>query len=332
MFRKDRSYNHAGDVLIAIKNAAFKSIREISLPEQLQELEVVAASVTTSRDRNILFCSFYWPPDLDFFCWVSLFDNFLDWFCEDFDNMVTCRDFKYPKIWWDARDTSRDANEQAFMEASHDHYLTRIQRKPTRGTSVLDLVITSVPDQTIVPEVLELDKAGLFTDHRTVCFEFHTLVKAPVKTHRSVYDYAKGDFDCLRNALRSVNLTSVVGEGDLESCWQTWKDLFLAAVKDNIPTKRLRGRNPVPWLTGAVINLIKKKETVRRKLKLHPSESLKVKFQTLRSQVKRAIRENRDEFFESANIEFKINPKRLWSVLTTRSKSRNIPQCLHGNW
>ena len=144
-------------------------------------------------------------------------------------------------------------------------------------------------------------------DDRTVSFEFHTSVKALVKTHRSVYDYAKGDFDCLRDALRAVNLTSVVGEGDLESCWQTWKDLFLAAVKDNIPTKRLRGRNPVPWLTGAVINLIKKKETVRRKLKLHPSESLKVKFQTLRSQVKRAIKESREEFFESANIEFKIN-------------------------
>ena len=86
-------------------------------------------------------------------------------------------------------------------------------------------------------EVLEKDKAGLFTDHRTVFFEFHTLVKAPVKTHGSVYDYAKGDFDGLRNALRSVNLTSVVGEGDLESCLQTWKDLFLAAVKDNIPTR-----------------------------------------------------------------------------------------------
>ena len=82
----------------------------------------------------------------------------------------------------------------------------------------------------------------------------------------------------------------------------------------------------MPWLTGAVINLMKRKETVRRKLKLHPLESLKVKFQTLRSQVKRAIKESRDEFFESANIEFKINPKRLWSVLKTRSKSRNIPQ------
>ena len=123
----------------------------------------------------------------------------------------------------------------------------------------------------------------------------------------------------------------MVGESDLESYWQTWKDLFLAAVKDNIPTKRLRGRNPVPWLTGAVINLIKKKETVRRKLKLHPSESLKVKFQTLRSQVKRAIKESRDEFFESANIEFKINPKRLSSEQKNWLKVvQHTTKCLHG--
>ena len=55
------------------------------------------------------------------------------------------------------------ANEQAFVKALHDHYLTQIQSKPTRGTSVLDLVITNFPDQTSMSEVLEIDKAGLFT-------------------------------------------------------------------------------------------------------------------------------------------------------------------------
>ena len=114
--------------------------------------------------------------------------------------------------------------------------------------------------------------------------------------------------------------------GDLESCWQTWKDLFFAAVRDYIPTKRLRGRNPVPLLTGAIMRLINKKETVRRKLKSHPSESLKMKFRSLRSQVKRAIRERRDEFFNTANIDFKSNLKRVWSVLKTSSKLRNIPE------
>lgn len=77
--------------------------------------------------------------------------------------MVICGDFNYPKISWDTPDTSRGANEQAFVKALHDHYLTQIQRKPTRGTSVSDLVITSVPDQTSMSEVLEIDKAGLFT-------------------------------------------------------------------------------------------------------------------------------------------------------------------------
>ena len=137
IFRKDRSHNRAGGVLIAIKIAVFKSIREIPLPEHLQDLEVVAASVITSQDRKILFCPFYRPPDMDL-CWVNLFNKFLDWVCEDFDNMVICGDFNYRKISRDAPDSSRGANEQTFVEALHDHYLTQIQRKPTRGTSVLD--------------------------------------------------------------------------------------------------------------------------------------------------------------------------------------------------
>ena len=146
-------------MLVAIKIAVFKSIREIPLSEHLQDLEVVAASVITSQDRKISFCSFYRPPDMDL-CWVNLFKNFLDWVCEDFDNIVICADLNYPKISWDAPDSSRGANGQAFVEVLYDHYLTQIQRKPTRGTSVLDLVITSVPDQTSVSEVLEIDKAG----------------------------------------------------------------------------------------------------------------------------------------------------------------------------
>ena len=100
-------------------------------------------------------------------------------------------------------------------------------------------------------EVLDINKAGLFTDHRTVCFDFKTSIKAPAKIHRSVYDYAKGDFDGLRQSLRSINLSNVVDEGDLESCWQSWKDLFLAAIKDNTPTKRLKlGSEPCTLAYG----------------------------------------------------------------------------------
>ena len=66
-----------------------------------------------------------------------------------------------------------------------------------------------------------------------------------------------------------------------------WRDVFLMGVADHISRKRLKGRNPVPWMNGQIINLIKKKETTRQKLKRSPtSEYLRKKFKGMRSKVK----------------------------------------------
>lgn len=60
-----------------------------------------------------------------------------------------------------------------------------------------------------------------------------------------MFDYDKGDFDSLRNALRAVNLTSILGSDDINADWKNWKDVFLAAVSDYIPTKKLEGKHPL---------------------------------------------------------------------------------------
>ena len=91
---------------------------------------------------------------------------------------------------------------------------------------------------------------------------------------------------------------------------------FLVAVKDNIPTKCLKGRNPVFWLSGAILDLIKKKESVRRKLG--------EKFRSLRARITRMLKKSREKLFETANINFKCNPEGLWSVLKINSKTRSI--------
>jgi hypothetical protein len=170
--------------------------------------------------------------------------------------MVICGDFNLPKIPWEAPDSAIGANELPFVEALNDHYLIQLNCTPTRDNSVLDLVITSAPDHTIVSEILSLDKAGIFTDHRTVLFEFNTFIKAPTKTHRLIFDYAKGDFEGLCSALSAINLSLIINHEDINTDWQQWKDTFLAAVSDYIPSKRLKGRNPVPWINGAILNLI----------------------------------------------------------------------------
>ena len=46
--------------------------------------------------------------------------------------------------------------EVPFLEILNDHYLTQMNYIPTRGDRALDLVITNVPDQVCVRDVLSL--------------------------------------------------------------------------------------------------------------------------------------------------------------------------------
>ena len=91
--------------------------------------------------------------------------------------------------------------------------------------------------------------------------------------------------------------------------------MFLAAVSDYIQTKRLQGRNPIPWMSGAILNLIKKKkESIRQKLKLSPSSHLREKLKMLRKTVKRMLRNSRDEFLGSVESDLNTKPKCFWSI------------------
>ena len=73
---------------------------------------------------------------------------------------------------------------------------------------------------------------------------------------------------------------------NIDGDWRCWKDLFLAAVKDFVPSKRLKGRNPVPWIDRIILKLIKKLNSFGQKLKSHPNASLADKFKSLLAQVK----------------------------------------------
>ena len=105
-FRRDRSDRGGGGVLIAIKTASFKAVKEFK-PEseaERQQLEIIFAEITTLTGQRILFCFCYGPPNEDP-SWMDVFDNFLH-FCNQFDNMVISGDFNLPDILWDSIDSA----------------------------------------------------------------------------------------------------------------------------------------------------------------------------------------------------------------------------------
>ena len=156
-----------------------------------------------------------------------------------------------------------------------------------------------MPNRVNVTDILSSKDTGVFTDHSVIIFQFNAFTKAPPKPLRFVYDYAKGDFEGLRTALSAINFSSIIANDDINTDWHQWKDTFLAAVSDYIQTKRLKGRNPIPWMSGAILHLIKKMESIGHKLKLSPLSHLREKLKNLRKTVKRMLRNSRDEFLGS---------------------------------
>ena len=120
IFGRDRSDRGGGGVLIAIKTAFFKAVKEFK-PEseaELQQLEILFAEITTLIGQRILYCFCYRPSN-----------NFLHEVCDQFDNMVISGDFNLPDILWDSIHSALGVSDLAFIETLHDHLLTQLNKK-----------------------------------------------------------------------------------------------------------------------------------------------------------------------------------------------------------
>ena len=92
--------------------------------------------------------------------------------------------------------------------------------------------------------------------------------------------------------------------------------------------KRIKGRKFPPWMNGNIMHELRKKDSVRKKLKSSPTDSLHNRFKQLRANVKKLIRESRSKFFSSLNATFQTNPKRFWSIFKLKNKQSSVPNIM----
>ena len=85
-------------------------------------------------------------------------------------------------------------SERFFYNIIYDHYLSQLVDVPTRETSVLDLIITNIPDNINI-EVIDPCTLKLFSDHKCALYDLQVTLTPAQKLKRPVYDYRRANFE-----------------------------------------------------------------------------------------------------------------------------------------
>ena len=290
-------------------------------------MEFILVQLTTMSNCEILICSCYRPPNAEK-NWMESFEKFLNDVCTRHSKIVLAGDFNLTRACWNSHENSTRANERTFIRILDDYFLEQINNLPTRGDNILDLVITSTPNKVNVCEMLRPSESEISTDHNAIIFDLKTECIPLSRVTRTVFDYGRADFDGLRERLETLNLEQRISDDDdINNEWSNWKNTFLAPVNDFVPMKRVKDRKSLPWVNNTIPYLIKKKNTLRKRIKKSVSQSKHLinKFKDLRSKIKRMLRDNGLEYMNKICASHESKPKRFWAYLKLKSKVSNVP-------
>ena len=220
IFRLDRN-RHGGGVLIAVLD----SFTSISCPQfgrsdiELLWIQLHVGSIP------ILFGVFYRPPG-------SSESVLMELQCSLFSipptsSICLCGDFNLPGIHWDKPYIScSDNNSSLLYSMIHDLSMEQCVSTSTRGSNLLDLVLTNRPEMISSVEVTDNLPN---TDHDCVEFIVDILPPKQNSVHRLLYNYKKADFDVHRQSLASVPWDLAEAE-DINVWWSQWKDFFCCGI------------------------------------------------------------------------------------------------------
>ena len=182
-------------------------------------------------------------------------------------------DFNYPDVDWSSGSVAASVHSSVaeFVHTLEDCFLAQHVLVPTRGDSILDLILTRDPD--LVSDVNTLHPLGN-SDRNMILFTVHLECDIAV-VKKEIRDYKHGDYDTIRSILSDANWNSLM-TCTTEECWMHFKELLHSLIADHVPLKVLNSKRvakkPV-WMTHKAFKLI------IQQLKQHELCKSRIKFE-----------------------------------------------------
>ena len=116
----------------------------------------------------------------------------------------------------------------------------------------------------------------------------------------------------------------------MDELWTDFTNTLDKLSQECIPSKLIRGKSSLPWITQEIKRLIHKRDSLYAKFKKTGDSDIRTKFQTLRQQIKKKIKDSYQGYLENllglTDNDSTCDSKKLFSFLkNSRRDQQGIP-------
>ena len=322
--RKDRG-GRGGGVLLAVRSN-IQCFRRMDLET---DCELLWCEVFPVPSYSYFIGVFYRPPNNDLKCLQELAKSLEK--LEDLSNrsrVLLLGDFNLPDIDWNVISPLHPSQlSDFFCDCIVNQFcLTQVVDSPTHSDSILDLILTDSPENIMDINIGECLGSS---DHNIINFTLVTQVTRPLQPSKLVYNYKNANWDCFRTELSSAPWDSVFADNNTDNIWERWKHLFFKAVRNNIPSKRIKPRKNVPWITSHIRRLFHKRKRLWKRAKASNNQNDWNNYRRIRNQTKSEL--NKSYWLHVSSLIESKNPKRFWSFIKSKTKYQSVPPTVQLN-
>ena len=318
LVRRDRD-RHGGGVGLYIRdNLSFSLL--FSHPSA--ELLIVELNL---RHSSMLCGVFYRPPSSDGSDLSSVETALEQLSPSKLKSLTLLGDFNI-----DRSPSSRHPLLNNIMSIEDKLGLKQIVTFPTRTTVTTGNLIDHVYISECQPHLPCIHLPPLSgSDHDTLLVTLSNCQISYQRTkHRKVWLFNKADFERANETLQCLP-TSTFTHDNVNSFWTEWRDVFTAVISDTIPSKQIKPKTKVPYLTADLLHLVRKKSRLFRFAKQSGTTTAWSKYTKIRNRLTSALRSAKKAYFHqmAASISF---PRDFWSSYhKLNPKYSRTPASLH---
>jgi len=333
VYRKDRTEDiRGGGALLMIKKTLWSRDRKEWLSVDPHNNEITAAELRPTTNRSIGVISAYrsqtnpcpeFLSNLDTIISNAIQNNVVEF--------LVLGDLNYSTIKWDpAIDTHLPKHSKELINYLQQHNLQQLNKHPSRKgeENILDLIITNITD---APSEVTCGRYSYTSDHYLFDVEFKMNISRSIQIPRKVLNFKRARFDRLRHDIVRDTNDILLQNHMPNELWGKLKDTIISATHRHIPSVNIKNKLNPAWIDAEVVRTSHLKQCAFNKSKRTKKPEDVNKYRKLRNDIKTLVARKYKEYIHNLTENLGSNPKRFWTLLKDRCKTKSSPDIITHN-